>query len=192
MDTTALTAQAAPSVLWGLKLYELLTLAGIVIGPITAVAISLWFEQRKRTREARTQILRMLINTRGMPSDPAYSIAINLIPVEFNGHKAVMQAWRNYIESVRYDPTPENAAPHEQKLTANQVSMIYQIMKSLNLGLSESDIQTEGYLARGFTTRDNLYLDSLRAMREIADASTKSATATERLLANNDASTRGI
>lgn len=192
MDTTALAAQSAPSVLWGLKLYELLTLVGIIIGPISAVAISLCFEQRKRTREARTQILRMLINTRGMPSDPAYSIAINLIPVEFNGHKAVMQAWRNYIESVRYDPSPENAAAHDQKLNANQVSMIYQIMKSLNLGLSESDIQTEGYLARGFTNRDNLYLDSLRAMREIADAATRSAAVTERLLASSDASTRGV
>ena len=164
-----MNATDATPIFVGLKLYELLTLAGVIVGPITAVAISLWAEHRRRQREARTTILKMLLNTRGMPSDAAWSIAINMIPIEFNGHKAVVQAWRDYIECVRYRPTDENRSAHDGNLNAKQTTLIHKIMVALGIGLSESDIQTESYIAEGYLRRDNLYLDSLAATRDIAN-----------------------
>ena len=82
--TSLLTAAViAPSrtLYWGLQIYEWLTLAAILIGPIVAVIITLATEARRRTREQQTQTLRMLLSTRHLPSDPAYSTAINMIPI---------------------------------------------------------------------------------------------------------------
>lgn len=163
-----MTASDAHPVFLGLRLYELLTLIGVVVGPISAVAISLWAESRRRQRESRATILKMLLNTRGMPSDASWSIAINMIPVEFNGHKAVIQAWRDYIECVRYRVADENIPVHQALLGAKQTTLIHKIMIALGINLSESDIQTESYIAEGYIRRDNLYLDSLAAMRDIA------------------------
>ena len=156
--------------LWGLKLAEWLTLVGIIIGPIAAVMISLAFEQRRRTRDSQIQVMRMLLNTRHMPADPAYSIAINLVPVEFNKQKGVMAAWTAYIEAVRYTPSDENADEHERQVRAKQTTMIFKIMRFLGFDLSETDIQTSAYAAQGFIDRDNLYLDSLRAWPRVAAA----------------------
>jgi hypothetical protein len=154
----------------GLKLSELLTLIGIVIGPIIAVAITLVAESKRRKRDGQIQVMRMLLNTRQLAADPAYSIAINLVPVEFNKSTQVMAAWRMYIEAVRYRPTQENQEEHHRQLNAKQTTLIYQIMRSLGFQLSETDIQTSAYLSDGFVKRDNLYLDSLQAMCDIADA----------------------
>src|SRR5882724_8320912 len=158
----------------GLRLYELLTLVGIVIGPIAAVVITLATEHFRRKRDQRLQVLRLLLNTRAMPGDPAYTVAINMVPVEFNDHAAVMEAHSTYLEAVRYTPSRENAAAHDAQVRGKQSKLIFEIMQSLGFRISESEIQTEGYVASGFANRDRLYLDSLVALRELADAGKRS------------------
>lgn len=154
----------------GLKLYELLTLIGIFLGPLIAVGITLWTESRRQKREGQIQVMRMLLNTRHLVGDPMYSVAINLVPVEFNSSKNVVQAWKEYIDSARYKPSDENVQQHAQLLLAKQTTLIFRVMQSLGFQLSESDIQTNRYASNALIERDALYLDSLRAMREIANS----------------------
>ena len=154
---------------FGLKLYEFVTLIAVLLGPVIAVTITLVFESRRRTRESRIQVMRMLLNTRHLASDPSYTIAINLVPVEFNRKKEVMKSWREYIETVRFKQTPQNQEEHYKLMVAKQTTLIYEIMKSLGFKLSETDIQTNAYASEGFINRDNLYLNSLRAMCDIAE-----------------------
>jgi len=162
--------EAAPETLyWGFKLYELLTLIGIIIGPIAAVVITLITESSGQKRDRQIQVMRMLLNTRSMPADAAYSVAINLVPVEFNKSSKVMSAWRTYIEAVRFRPTKENEEEQHRLLKAKQTALIFQIMHQLGFELSETDIQTSAYISDGFIQRDNMYLDSLQAMRDIAN-----------------------
>jgi len=47
----------------GMQLYELITIAAILIGPLAAVAIQLTSETRRRTKEQQTQTMRMLVST---------------------------------------------------------------------------------------------------------------------------------
>lgn len=155
---------------FGLKLYELLTLIGIVIGPIVAVAITLWVEARRRDRDRQIQLMRMLLTTRHLPGDPAYTVAINTIPIEFNKSKAVMLAWQVYIEAVRYKPSPENAESQLKDLLIKQTKLIFEIMRELGFNLSETDIQNSAYAAGGFIERDNIMLDGFRAWPRIATA----------------------
>jgi hypothetical protein len=163
-------ASSAETVWLGLKLYELLTLAGVFAGPLIAVLITLWIEHRRRRSDARTHILRMILTTRRLFSDPAYVMAINLIEVEFNDCVDVMKARREYLDLVRQEPTEERRADHDQRMLAKQSTMIAGMMKAIGLKASESELLTDAYISKGFIARDNLYLDSLAAMRDVANA----------------------
>lgn len=163
-------AAGADPVFLGLKLYELLTLAGVFAGPLSAVLITLWIDRRRRRSDARTQVLRMMLTTRRLPSDPAYLMAINLIEVEFNDCDDVMKARREYLELVSQDVSEERKPDHDQRMQAKQATMIVGMMKAVGLKASESEILTDAYISQGFIYRDNLYLDSLKAMRDVAEA----------------------
>lgn len=164
------SAAAADPIFLGLKAYELLTLAGVFAGPLSAVLVTLWIDRRRRRSDARTQVLRMILTTRRLPSDPTYLMAVNLIEVEFNDCADVMQARREYLELVRQEVSEDRRPDHNQRMNAKQATMIHGMMKAVGLKASESEILTDAYISQGFIDRDNLYLDSLKAMRDVAEA----------------------
>ena len=153
---------------WGLKFSEWLTLAGIVLGPIIAVAITLIYESRRRKREGKNNIFKLLLNTRHMPSDGLYCVAINSIPAEFSTNKKVMEAWEAYLNEVRYKPTPENQETHDKTMKSKQSKLIYEVGRALGYKLAESDIDLSAYISSGFVFRDTTYLDSLIATKNMA------------------------
>ena len=153
----------------GMKLNECLTLGAIVVGPIFAVAITLIIEKTGRTMERRLHIMRMLLGTRHMPADAQYYMAVNLIPAEFNDRPDVMKAWRTYHEQDRESGDSSQESERQHRVTVAQNGMIFSIMRSVGLtNLSEGDIETQAYLSKKFVERDKVYIDSMRALPEIA------------------------
>lgn len=168
--TTAAPTAVADTLYLGLKLYEWLTLAGVFAGPLSAVLITLGIERRRRQSDARMQVLRMIMTTRRLPSDPAYNVAINMVELEFNDRPDVMTARREYLDLVRMDVAPERQLEHQLRVNAKQATMIYGMMRAVGLKASESTIHTDAYVSQGFVDRDNIYLESLRAMPDVAAA----------------------
>jgi hypothetical protein len=162
---------------------EWLTLVAIVVGPVSAVCITLWIERRRQVRDRRLYVTRMLLMTRHLPADPQYNAAINLIPVEFNDQPKVMAAWRTYHERVHQRVEPSQQADHDKRVTAAQSGLIFEILRSAGLtNISEGDIQTQAYVSEGFIKRDTLYLDSLRAMPAIAETLERQRELTQRMV----------
>ena len=155
---------------WGMKLYELLTIIAILLGPIIAVAITLINEARRRRREQQTQTMRMLVSTRHLAGDPAYTTAINMIPIDFNRQKKIMLAWQAYIDEIRYRSAPENVEEHNKQIITKQTKLIFEVMRHLGYSLSETDIQATAYAAGGFVERDNLMIRAWHSWTRIADA----------------------
>lgn len=155
---------------FGLKLYEWLTLVGIIVGPIVAVVLTLWIEARRRGHDQQVQVLKALLTTKHLPGDPAYSVAINMIPVEFNRSSIVMAAWHSYMEAVRYRPTVENSDEHFRMTVVKQTKLIFEVMRELGFNLAETDIQTTAYAADGFIQRDNIFIDAWKSWPRIAAA----------------------
>tara|TARA_B110001454_G_C12719084_1_gene433921 strand:+ start:554 stop:1090 length:537 start_codon:yes stop_codon:yes gene_type:complete len=153
-----------------MKTSELINLLAILLGPILAVAVQLISEGRRKTHEQQTQTMRMLLSTRHMPSDPVYSTAINMIPIDFNKSKRVMQAHKAYIECITYQPSSENVETHNQQIISKQTKLIFEMARHLKYDLPETDIQTSAYAAGGFIARDNLMLDAWRSWPRIAEA----------------------
>jgi hypothetical protein len=162
---------AVPSVLptvAGLQPYEWLTLIGVIIGPIVAVLISLWLDGRRRDRDQKLVILRLLLTTRHLVGDPGYSAAINLIPVEFAGKASIQSAYREYIEAANADVTESNLQKIADRTATKRTKLIYAIARSMKFPIAETDIQTTAYAADAWIKRENLAMDAQKATRDIA------------------------
>lgn len=154
---------------FGLKLYELLTLIGIIVGPIVAVLISLWIDARRKDRDQKLQVFRIIMTTRHLPGDPSYSNSINLVPIEFHKNRKVIDAYNTYIEHTRFRVQADDAERHHRLLSASQTKLIFEMANELGFKLRESDLEIQAYAADGFIRRDNMVLDALAAIREVAD-----------------------
>jgi hypothetical protein len=165
---------------FGLELYELLTLVGIIIGPIVAVMITLWVDGRRRDRDQKLTVLRMLLTTRHVPADPAYQVAVNLIPAEFGKSRPVMEAYKEFTDAVSVQLDGVNDEMILRNTGTKSTRLIYEIARELNFDIRETDIQTRGYVSKGWADRENTAVDSQRAMRDIANI----LTIQTRLLAN--------
>ena len=149
-----------------------LTLLAVFISPIVAVLISIWVESRRRKRDGRLLILRQLMATRHLPSDPLYSQAVNLVPIEFNDEPRVMAAYKAYQEAVQQEPGEDAKAiaRSSQNTVVKQTKMIFAMMQALKLKASEADLPVEAYAAQGMINRDALWLNSLHGTIRIANA----------------------
>jgi hypothetical protein len=156
------------SLYWGLKVYEWLTLLAIIVGPVLAVVVTVWSAGRSKIIDQRLQVLRMLIATHHLPSDPSYQVAINLIPVEFRGCKAVLSAHREFIESVNRNLDGINDETIRTDWGIKSVRLVHEVAKSLKYDLRETDFQTTHYSSGGWSERERIFLDSQKAMRDIA------------------------
>ena len=147
-----------------------INLLAIVMGPLLAVLVTLWIEERRRIKDQRTQTLRMLLSTRHLPSDPAYSTALNLIPVDFNSKANVMSAWQAYIEKTRFRPLPQAEEAHRAEMINKQTKLIFAMTQCLGYKLPETDISISAYAADGFIFRDNVFISAWQAWPRIAEA----------------------
>jgi|SRR5579863_1936886 len=149
---------------------EVLTLIALLFGPVIAVTLQLTSERRKHVRDRQVETMRMLVSTRHLPSDPRWTQAINMVPIDFNSVGKVMAAWRSYQSSIRYQASPENLASHQREATAKQTNLIFEILSFLKYDLAESEFQDSAYAASGLILRDNLMLSGWEAWPRIAAA----------------------
>jgi hypothetical protein len=154
----------------GLKLYELLTLLAIVLGPVMAVILQLTSERRRRKREMQTQTMRMLVSTRHLAGDPNYTTAINMIPIDFNNNRKIMDAWNAYIDAIMFKPSPGDEEAHNKNVISKQTYLIFLILSYLGYDLPETKIQNTAYAAGGYIQRDNLMINGWLAWPRIAEA----------------------
>ena len=147
---------------------ELLTLIALFLGPLAAVLISLWIDGRRKRRDQKLIIVRALLTTRHIAGDPTYSAAINLIPIEFSDCGSVLKAYADYMEAVRFQPSPENQETALKQTIAKQTRLIFEVTKAMGFKIAETDLQTTAYAADGWIRREGIRIDSEKAMRDIA------------------------
>jgi hypothetical protein len=155
--------------LYGLQPTEWLTLLAIILGPLFAVIVTILFEAKRRSRDQRLQVFRILMTTRHLPGDANYSNSINLVPIEFHDNRQVINAYNAYIDAVRFKPAEGQEETNNRLLSSKQTKLIYEVAKDLGFKLRESDLEVQAYAAEGFIQRDNRIMDALSAMRNVAD-----------------------
>ena len=86
-----------------MKLYELLTIVAIIIGPILAVQAEKFLQRNRDNRYRRLNIFKTLMATRGSSLSFSHVEALNRIDLEFSDNKKydkVIAAWKEYFDNL--------------------------------------------------------------------------------------------
>ena len=79
----------------------------IFLGPIAAVCITLWWQQRKEKRDAQIRLfLTLMAFRKSNPVSYEWAQSLNLIDVVFSNSPKVTERWRKYYDNLR-DRSPD-------------------------------------------------------------------------------------
>ena len=73
---------------------ETLTLVAILVGPVVAVVLTRYLDDRRDRRRGRMEVFKTLMRTRRTPVFVEHVGALNLIEIEFANDGKVIAAWR--------------------------------------------------------------------------------------------------
>jgi hypothetical protein len=86
----------------------------IILGPVVAVCITLWWEGRKDKRDAKERLfLTLMAHRRAMPPAIEWVNALNVIDVVFAEHAQVVQLWHDYYSGLVNPPVNQNFQQRE-------------------------------------------------------------------------------
>ena len=154
-----------------------------IIGPITAVVITLVWEKVRRTRELKLNTLQNILVTRGRYSEPLYSATIRSVPIVFSKNKKVMNAYLNYMDATRNIPNDENREKVNNESARRESILITEMLTNVGYkGLTAEKV--ESYTSVGLVNRDILVENALVALPIIAINARKSAEASEKICDN--------
>jgi hypothetical protein len=78
---------------------ELVNIFAILLSPVIAVLITLWYQRRKEKRDTKIKLFTTLMTYRkALPRNPELVNALNLIDVVFSDHPKVLKSWHNYYD----------------------------------------------------------------------------------------------
>jgi hypothetical protein len=94
-----------PEKLWlGLKISEWIMVVAVLVGPIIAVLITRFNDNRREIKTRQLSILRSLLKTRQVRLDAEHVGALNLIELEFYGVDSIVHAYSSYISHLSSIP----------------------------------------------------------------------------------------
>ena len=85
-----------------MSIADWLMIAAVLIGPISAVQLTRWIDNRKEIRERKLAIFKTLMATRSYTVSPHHVEALNRIDLEFTSatakERAVRESWKQYLD----------------------------------------------------------------------------------------------
>ncbi len=108
---------------------------------------------------------------------------MNLILVEFANHKDVMAARKEYLAVASQRAQPGGEREHGDRIQVKQIALVYRVSKALGYRITEGELKTEAYISEGMLNRDNILIDSQKAMRDLATAQQRMLAITEQAVA---------
>jgi len=82
---------------FSVKATDIIMIGVAFIGPIVAVAITLWYQNRKEKRDAQYRLFTVLMTHR-KSNPPTFDLVngLNLIDVVFSQHRKTVELWHEY------------------------------------------------------------------------------------------------
>lgn len=118
---------------------EIINIIAILLSPVIAVCITLWYQNYKSKRSAKMNLfLTLMANRRTFP--PPYSIVngLNTIDVVFHSHSSVLDLWHQYYDSLHQKA--ENVDWEKQNhLYLDMLTEMARILGYKNLKQTETD-----------------------------------------------------
>ena len=98
-----------------MTLTDILVVLAIFLGPIVAVRLTRYLDDKKETRNRRLLLYRILMATRAATLSPNHIEALNSIDLEFSNEdakdKKVRDAWKAYLDHLGDESMPADQWP---------------------------------------------------------------------------------
>jgi hypothetical protein len=121
-------------------------LAATFLGPIFAVLVTRFIDQRREVRNRRLYIFRTLMATRRAQLTTEHVTALNLIEIDFQGKREVLAAWKEYFNNLATDPNNEPALKRAYaERPAALTKLLHAIAKVVRYKIEQLDIMAGGY-----------------------------------------------
>lgn len=78
----------------------ILSILAVLLSPIIAVAVTLWYQARKEKRDAKRWIVQTLMATRHSPITDETVRALNLVDIVFHDSPTVRSLWHEYFDML--------------------------------------------------------------------------------------------
>jgi hypothetical protein len=136
-------------------------LAATFLGPAFAVLATRIIDARRELNNRRLHVFRTLMATRRAQLTAEHVTALNLIEIDFQGKKEVLQAWKVYFENLCVDTKNESRRDRAwQERPALLAKLLHAIAKVLGYSIEQLDIMAGGYTPQGF-------FDEAQAQRDL-------------------------
>jgi len=136
---------------------EILTVIAIFMGPISALLVAGYLNAQRERRIRKMDVFRMLMRTRRTPMNTEHVGALNLIEIEFDGVKPVIDRWRelfNHFGAQHQKKENEADRAFQMRLATERqkilAKLLHAIAKNLKFGVEQLEIFDGGYTPQGW------------------------------------------
>lgn len=132
---------------WTIKVTDVVMILAVVAGPIVAVRLTRYLDERKEIRERKLWVYKTLMATRATALSPKHVEALNRIDLEFESakkhEKKVLEYWRQYLDLLG----EKNISEEQWNLRRIDllVELLYQMGISLGYDYGKTQIKNGIY-----------------------------------------------
>jgi Family of unknown function (DUF6680) len=149
------------------------TIVAVLLGPIIAVWVTRYFDDRKEVRARRMDIFRTLMRTRKIPIHFDHVGALNLVEIEFAKDSKVIAAWKDYLRNLgeRLPPEADNDTQNAlfKKRESLLTKLIYEISQVLQFKVEQLAILEGNYIPQAWNDDEFEQRIMRRAFLDVLD-----------------------
>jgi hypothetical protein len=137
---------------WNIR--DVVNIVAIIIGPIAAVLITLWLQNRKEERDGKIKLfMALLANRKSYPVSPDWAKALNLIDAVFQDNPKILVLWHDYYALLQKQNLNQN---EEKERNHKYLELMSAIAETLGFHkLHQTDID-KFYIPQAHADQANL------------------------------------
>jgi hypothetical protein len=137
-----------------MNLTNALTILAILLGPIMALMIQRDLDKKRERDKRRREVFRTLWSTKTFPGRLHFRHveALNMIGLEFAGKRAVLEAWKEYLDFLN-QPVPETGSEQfYRERNSKFTELIFAISQDLGYEFSRLEVERLDYSPNAHNT----------------------------------------
>ncbi len=138
-----------------------LNVLAVLLSPVIAVGVTLWYQSRKERRDAKRWIVQTLMATRHSPITDETVRALNLVDIVFHDSRTVRGLWHEYFDMLGNQGlnNPQGWSARQKK----NLEMLTEMARALGYGAAVTHLDVDRvYYPQGLG-------DQAQRTREISD-----------------------
>jgi hypothetical protein len=153
----------------GVKLEGWLTICAVLLGPLLAFTVQYFRDERRDAVNRKRTIFRQLLLTQKVTMAPTHVDALNSIPLEFYGEKAVMQAWREYTSHLNNQAMlKNNGSGWAERRLELLVTLTFEAGKCLGLEhIDKATLRDNVYVPQGYEDQEEQFRQIRAAVLQV-------------------------